>query len=279
MCLVTCERMDKPLMLPIIEIVQENPSVKTFFFDYELKSEAGQFVMSWIPGYDQKPFSIGYDDGKSFGLTIFAVGPHSKKKFELKKGDRVGITGPYGHPFSVKKNTRYVMVAGGYGAGPLAVLAERLDDTNATVDFCLGARSKDLLLFETRVSKLPHVTLHVSTDDGSKGRHGYITDVLSEILQQWNNETMKQSLQVATVGPELMEKKVLDICNEYKAPCEISIERYMKCGFGICGSCVVDDLGIPLCTIGPVVNRETANKITEFGTYHRDKAGVKHSYV
>ena len=278
MCLVTCELMDKPLMLPIVNIVDENPYVKTFFFDYPLKSEPGQFVMSWIPGYDQKPFSIGYDDGKSFGLTIFAVGPHSKKKFELKVGNRVGITGPYGHPFSVKKNTHYVMVAGGYGAGPLAVLAERLAKKNSPVDFCIGARNKDLLLFEKRVSKLPHAKLHVSTDDGSKGYRGFVTDLLEMIVKKFEIKNLKSAI-VCTVGPELMEKKVLDICNQHNVPCEISIERYMKCGFGVCGSCVVDDLGIPLCTVGPVVNRETANKITEFGTYHRDKAGVKHPYV
>ena len=87
-----------------------------------------------------------------------------------------------------------------------------------------------------------------------------------------------KSILVSTCGPELMEKKVLDICNQYQVDCEISIERYMKCGFGICGQCCVDDSGIPLCVDGPVVNRKTANEIKEFGQYHRDKAGVKHRF-
>jgi dihydroorotate dehydrogenase electron transfer subunit len=71
-------------MMKIKNIIHENPSVKTFFFEHDLKSQPGQFVMLWIPGVDQKPFSIAYDDGKQFGLSIFAVGPLSKRLFELK---------------------------------------------------------------------------------------------------------------------------------------------------------------------------------------------------
>lgn len=268
-------RIDTPLILPIIRITDENPHVKTFWFDFSLQSEPGQFVMLWIPGVDQKPFSIGYDMGNSFGLTIFAVGPLSKKLFELKAADRVGITGPYGKPFSVLPNTHYITVAGGYGAGPLGVLAERLASVNSTVDFCVGARSADLLLFEERMAKLPHVKVHVSTNDGSKGVKGYVTEFLEQILGTPNSELRTM---VATCGPELMEKRVLDFCNQYDVPCEISIERYIKCGYAICGQCCVDDSGIPMCTDGPVVSREVANSISEFGKYHRDKSGTRVNY-
>lgn len=274
---MNCRRVDTPIMLPITGIFDENSHVKTFWFDFALQSEPGQFVMLWIPGLDQKPFSIGYDTGNSFGLTIFAVGPLSKRLFELKAGDRVGITGPYGKPFSVLPNTHYITVAGGYGAGPLGVLAERLASVNSTADFCVGARSADLLLFEERMAKLPHVKVHVSTNDGSKGHKGYVTDLLEQILKIQETNSKKQIL-VATCGPELMEKRVLDLCNQYDVPCEISIERYIKCGFGVCGQCCVDDSGIPMCTDGPVVSREVANGITEFGKYHRDKSGTRVNY-
>lgn len=267
---------DTPIMLPITRIVDENPHVKTFWFDFALQSEPGQFVMLWIPGVDQKPFSIGYDEGNRFGLTIFAVGGLSKRLFEMKVGDRVGITGPYGKPFSVLPNTHYITVAGGYGAGPLGVLAEKLANVNSTVDFCVGARSADLLLFEERMSKLSHVKVHVATNDGSKGHVGFVTEILEELLKIKRSEDQK--ILVATCGPELMEKRVLDICNQYSVNCEISIERYMKCGFGICGQCCVDDSGIPMCTDGPVVSREVANSITEFGKYHRDKSGTRVNY-
>ena len=71
-----------------------------------------------------------------------------------------------------------------------------------------------------------------------------------------------------------MEKKVLDICNQNNIECEVSIERYMKCGVGVCGQCAIDPLGICMCTHGPVVNKQLANQLTEFGNYHRDKTGA-----
>ena len=259
---------DSPKQLKITKIVEENSSVKTFYFDHELGSKPGQFVMLWVPGVDQKPFSVGFDGGESFGLTIFKRGPMTGKLFEMNEGDRVGISGPYGTSFSVNDNTHYIMVAGGYGAAPLGFLAEELQKKeNVTIDFCMGARNKDLLLFETRMEKLSNVNMHISTDDGSKGHKGFITDLLPELIDE-------NSIS-CTCGPELMEKKVLDLCNERSTDCEVSIERHMKCGIGVCGQCAVDDLGICMCKQGPVVKRELANKIKEFGHYHRDKSGAK----
>lgn len=265
----------KPILLPIVKIDQENPHVKTFWFEYPLSSDPGQFVMLWIPGVDQKPFSIAYDDEKMFGLTVFAVGPLSNALFEMKVGDRVGITGPFGNSFSILQNTHYITVAGGYGAGPLGLLAERLNGKKCTVDFLVGARSQDLLLFEQRVSKLPYVDVSVSTDDGGKGHHGYVTQLLEKKLSEKDDLTKTI---IATCGPELMEKAVYDIAEKYGVACEISVERYMKCGFAICGQCCVDDLGIPLCTQGPVLNKDVVSKISEFGKYHRGKSGKKEYY-
>jgi len=271
--------MSFPKYIKIFQITNDNPQVKTFYFDYQLDSKPGQFVMLWIPEIDQKPFSIAYDDGQKFGLTVFKRGPLTEKLFDMKVGDRVGITGPYGTNFSVKPNTHYIMVAGGYGAAPLGFLAEQaVAQNNVTIDFCIGARNKDLLLFEDRINNIPNTKIHISTDDGSKGHHGFATDLLQKLIaslpargEARGGESEKKL--VVTCGPELMEKKVLDICNEQSVDCEVSIERYMKCGYGICGQCAVDPIGICMCTHGPVVKKELANQITEFGKYHRDKSG------
>lgn len=277
------KRLDKPQFIAIKDIVIENPSVKTFYFEYELKSKPGQFVMLWIPGINQNPFSIRHDDGKSFSLTIFKLGALTKKLFEMKVGDRVGISGPYGKPFSVQENTHYIMAAGGYGAAPLAYLTEKVIELGSTVDFCVGARNKELLLFEDYLSKLENVSLHISTDDGSAGHKGYVTDLLKNLIEKNNHldkapKQQTKKILVATCGPEVMEAKILELCNEKMLECEISIERYMKCGFGICGQCCVDPLGIPMCVKGPVVSKETANQIIEFGKYSRDKSGAKNTH-
>lgn len=268
------------MMLKISKIEQENSNVKTFYFNFELKSKPGQFVMLWIPGIDQKPFSIAYDDGQTFGLTIFKRGPLTERLFEMKAEDRVGISEPYGTSFSIQPQTHYIMVAGGYGAAPLSFLSEQLQQyNNITIDFLIGAKNSENLLFEKKLSQIPNLTLHIATDDGSRGYKGLITDLLPAIIES-NNTSKDSSVAslhrnelIVTCGPELMQKKVLDICNEYNVECEVSIERYMKCGIGVCGQCAVDDLGICMCTQGPVVNRKLANKILEFGKYHRDKAG------
>ncbi|KKW42900.1 MAG: putative dihydroorotate dehydrogenase B (NAD(+)), electron transfer subunit [Candidatus Magasanikbacteria bacterium GW2011_GWA2_56_11] len=266
--------MDSPLLLPIARVQPENAQAKTLYFDHALHSQPGQFVMAWLPGIDQKPFSVAYDNGREFGFTVFPVGPLSQALVSLQPGDRVGITGPYGHPFSVKKDRHYITIGGGYGAGPLALLAERAAAAGAQVDFCLGAKTEGLLLFAQRVKTVPNLRVHIATDDGSLGRRGYVTEILEELLL----ETGAQTRLIAACGPELMEKKVLDLCNEHDVECEISLERYTKCGFGVCGQCCVDPLGIRMCVEGPVVDRETANRISEFGAYHRDKSGTKIRY-
>lgn len=262
--------MSRPKYIAIAEIVDENSNVKTFYFNHSLSSKPGQFVMLWISGMDQKPFSIAYDDGEKFGLTIFKRGSATSKLFEMKVGDRVGISGPLGKGFTLQPDTHYIAVAGGYGAAPLGFLTEEAIKKGSWVDFLAGARSAEHLLFEQKISKLHYTKLHISTDDGSKGHKGYCTDILENLLEE-NND--KKKIMVCACGPELMEKKVLDICNKYDVNCEVSIERYMKCGVGICGQCAVDGPGICVCTHGPVVKRELANQITEFGKYHRDKSG------
>ena len=265
---ILLKNMDRPIILKIEKIVDENPNVKTFYFSYALKSQPGQFVMLWIPGTDQKPFSLSSDNGEMFGLTVFKRGPLTEKLFSLPVGGKVGISGPYGTAFTQKPTTHYIMVAGGYGAAPLAFLADKLSPLpQTTVDFLIGARNAENLLFENRLNATPNVKLHIFTNDGSRGEKGLVTDPLPELLKQNINSL------VVTCGPELMEKKILEICNEFNVECEVSIERYMKCGMGICGQCAVDPLGICMCTHGPVVNRELANQILEFGKYHRDKTG------
>ncbi|MFH1790217.1 MAG: dihydroorotate dehydrogenase electron transfer subunit [bacterium] len=270
--------MDEPKYTKISNIIDEAENVKTFYLNHSLDSKPGQFIMLWIPDTDQKPFSISYDDGIKFGVTVFNRGPLTKKLFSMQVGDRVGITGPYGTNFSIKPNTRYIMVAGGYGAAPLGFLSEKISKLNdVKIDFCIGARNKDLVLFEQRISCIPNTQIHIATDDGSKGHRGFATDLLSVILNPLLSLEDKLSnnkhILVVTCGPELMEKKVLDICNEHNVDCEVSIERYMKCGIGICGQCAVDPLGICMCTHGPVVSKDLANQLTEFGLYHRDKSG------
>ncbi|MBU1445899.1 dihydroorotate dehydrogenase electron transfer subunit [Patescibacteria group bacterium] len=258
-----------PTVLKIKRIVQENPTVRTFYFDYELGSKPGQFVMLWLPGVDEIPISIAYDNGKEFALTICKVGSMTEKIFELIEGDQLGIRGPYGTYFNFKAGDKIALVAGGYGAAPLYNLAHEAVAAGCEVDFIIGARSKDNLVYIERLEVLDNVHLHIATNDGSAGFKGYTTVILADLLKE------KKIDHIMSCGPEMMMKAVGKIGDDAGVNTQLSVERYMKCGFGVCGQCTLDPLGIRTCVSGPVMNNKILNMLEEFGSYHRDDVGKK----
>lgn len=267
-----------PKAVPIKKIIVETPHVKTFVFEYKLGAKPGQFANLWLPRVDEKPMSIAYDDGKEFWVTMFAVGNFSTKMHMLKEGDLVGVRGPYGKGFTFEKGQRLVMMGGGYGAAPLYYLTTEAIKQGCEVDFVIGARSEEHLLYMDRIKKLKNVTLHVATDDGSVGVKGYNTMILEKLVKEAAEKGGKKIDCVYACGPEMMMKRISDICHEAKVPAQLSIERYMKCGFGVCGQCSVDPRGQRMCMEGPVVSNEQARQITEFGKFHRDATGKIHHF-
>jgi len=262
----------RPVALPIKKIVRENDTTNTYIFEYPLGARPGQFVMLWIPGVDEKPFSVAYDDGAEFWLTICNVGPATEELFKLKEGYKVGIRGPFGTHYEYEKGEHIATVAGGYGAAPMYFVAKDAVEAGCEVEFIVGARNKDLLLFVERVKEMKGVNLHISTDDGSEGFKGFTTQVLEKVMNE------KKIDQVFTCGPEIMEKFVGEIAEKGGVDARISAEKYMKCGFGVCGQCAIDDTGETVCTKGPVMAYSYLKKLPEFGAYHRDAQGKKHNF-
>jgi dihydroorotate dehydrogenase electron transfer subunit len=268
-----------PTTITIKEIIPEAEGIKTFVFDSDLKFNPGQFVMLWIPGVDEKPFGAWRSpakqskDGRTkddeLRITVSAVGDFSRKKHELKVGDNVGIRGPFGKGFTVPKQKKIVLVGGGFGTAPLLGLARQAQDCDLT--FIIGARSEDLLFGENYAEELGAKVL-ISTNDGSAGEKGFSTDLLEKLLK---DESVDK---VFSCGPELMMKRVAEICQEKNVDCELSLERYMKCGIGVCGSCAMDDSGWCACSDGPVIDGAQALKSVEFGKYHRDSVGIRDNF-
>lgn len=258
-------------ILPIEKIIQENEMTKTFVFNYSLGGKPGQFLMMWIPGFDEKPMSIAFDDGKEFWVTICAVGPFSKKMHELKVGDKVGVRGPLGTHYKFKAGEHLALVAGGYGAAPMYFVAHEAVKAGCKVEFLIGARNKDLLLYGQKILGLG-VNLHISTDDGSAGFKGYVTQVLEKVMEE------KKINQVFTCGPEVMMKVVGTVAEKHGVDAHMSMEKYMKCGIGVCGQCAIDDKGDLCCIKGPVMKWSYLKKLPEMGQYHRDAQGRKHYF-
>ncbi|KCZ72659.1 2-polyprenylphenol hydroxylase-like oxidoreductase [Candidatus Methanoperedens nitroreducens] len=244
----------RPVNAIITKVVDETPTIRTFFLDTSFELIPGQFVMVWVRGVDEIPMALSYDNA----ITVQKVGPATSALFELDVCDSVGIRGPFGNGFDIKKGY-ILLVAGGVGAAPLAPLAERADSMGIRVVTLLGARTKDELLFRERFEAAGEV--RIATDDGSAGKHGYVTQMLD------NPESFDQ---IYCCGPEIMMKRVLDTVAPSKA--QFSLHRYIKCGIGICGACCVD--GLRVCRDGPVFPGEVLKK-TEFGVYGRNECGER----
>ncbi len=297
---------EKPLILPIKNIIIENDRVKTFVFEYEMDFQPGQFVMTWIPGYDEKPFGIVSRKKGEFMITVAAVGESTKALHGMKVGDMVGFRGPFGSAFSLPARPAggpdsgsIALIAGGYGMASLFNLAKEAREKKIDVHVFLGARTKEELLYLSWMKELGAV-LHLSTDDGSLGFKGFNVQVFEEYVKKHppsfghplpeggpvkdlpsEGSTPKGGgmlSKVYTVGPEIMEMKVAAICFKNNIPFELSLERYMKCGIGICGSCSVDPKGWRMCVEGPVIDGEKLKEITEFGKYHRTASGKVDPY-
>jgi dihydroorotate dehydrogenase electron transfer subunit len=260
--------MEQPTIVKIEKIIDEAKDFKTFIFKYPLGATPGQFIMVWLPGIDEKPISISFQEPERFGITVFKVGKFTEELFKLKPNDKVGIRGPYGNGFSLKgKNA--ALVGGGCGGAPMGFLADELKKRGIKVHFIIGARCKDSLLFLERM-KHSGIKTYAATDDGSFGFKGYTTNVLERVLKENKIDI------VYTCGPEIMMKFVVDICDKFNVPCEVSLERFMKCGgSGICGSCTLDPTGWRVCKEGPVFTGNAIKQLEEFGKYKRAKSGKK----
>lgn len=255
-----------PTVYEIKKVIAETDSIKTLVFRGNIDFVPGQFVMVWLPRKDEKPFGIWRTKPGEFRITVSAVGEFSKNLASQKVGAKVGIRGPFGRGFSVLKKKRVILVGGGFGVAPLLGLAERLE--NCEINFVIGARSK-AFLFGEKYAKKTGAEISIATDDGSRGAQCFTTDLLMNILAKRKTDF------VFSCGPELMMQKVAHICRTAKVPSELSLERMMKCGIGVCGSCAIDGEGFCVCREGPIIEGERALKLVEFGKYRRDSVGER----
>lgn len=258
--------MNAPEMVRILGIRTETPTVKTFILNKKIRAKPGQFAMLWIPEVDEKPFSFSKLDG-NLEITVKEVGPFTRKLFSLKKGDLIGFRGPYGDGCFRVKGKRICVAAGGVGLAPLMPLIDEILKGNRDLTVIIGAVTEKELLWMDRLESRK-IDLLTATDDGTCGKKGSVCDVLKKLVGKTRFD------RIYSCGPELMMKRVADIALKEKIPCQLSLERYMKCGMGICGQCCIDPTGLRVCKDGPVF---TAKELrgTEFGRYKRNASGSR----
>ncbi len=251
-------RTDLPVTVEIADVIREGPNTKTLLLGTATNAKPGQFFMLWIPDIDEKPFTASFV-GKRLGITFQRRGEFTHALFEMRKGMLVGIRGPYGNGFSFSGKEKACVVGGGTGIAGIATLAEALEKP----DIILGVRTKEDLFFHERLKKAGN--LYITTQEGGAGEKGLATDVLERLLKE--NEYEK----VFACGPEMMEVKVAELCQKYGVEVQASLERFMVCGFGICGQCVCGSMLV--CKDGPVFTGEQLEKMKEFGKSARTQSG------
>ena len=177
-------------------------------------------------------------------VVYLVVGKLTGLLAQCKAGDVLEVWGPLGNGFSAKPVEHLIMVAGGIGQTPFLALGRQFLGgrrygqgslvPSQTATLCYGVRRKDLLAGEKDFRDCG-IDLRISSDDGSVGHHGLVTDLLHQTL----DENSGCSCRIACCGPEPMMEAVAKIALERDVPCEVSLETPMACGIGICFSCVV----------------------------------------
>lgn len=196
----------------------------------------------------RRPFSVYRVDGDEVEIIYSVIGRGTVALSRKKEGDDLDVLGPLGKPFTVDDAAfeTAVLVAGGLGIAPLPILTGSLRREGKKIATFVGARSAGALV-------LDHLeAIRVSTDDGSKGFHGTVVDLLRERFAR--EEFVKPKL--FGCGPTAMLGSLAAFSREREIPCEVSLEGAMACGFGICQGCPVELVNGPqryalMCKDGP----------------------------
>ena len=211
------------------------------------------------------------------GTLDVVVGVHGKGTrwlSERRRHDFLDIVGPLGKPFVLpKEGVPCLLVGGGYGSAPLFMLAEQLRERGCRVDVVLGASSEDKLYGVLDIKRVSSM-LTITTEDGSSGTKGRVTDVLPSIMEH-NNSAV-----VYACGPMGMLEAVAAVAAEYRAYSQCSVEEAMACGIGICMTCVLPVIGedgrtrmLRSCVEGPIFRGDLV-RWAEIGTVPADALGA-----
>jgi len=201
------------------------------------KAMPGQFIILRVDEEGERiPLTIADFDRQEGWITIIfqEVGLTTRLLAALNEGDSIlDFAGPLGRPSELDGLKRVLCIGGGVGVAPLYPQVKHLWDNNCSVDVIIGARNKDYLLLEKEMKAVCN-NLYITTDDGSCGRKGFVSDVLKELLEQGNQYDM-----VIAIGPLIMMKVVSQITKQYDVPTIVSMNPVMIDGTGMCGGCRV----------------------------------------
>lgn len=212
--------------------------------------------------------------GTTVELVVAAKGAGTKWLTSLHEGDVVDIIAPLGKPFTLPKEpVACVIVAGGYGAAPMIGLAEQLRSRGCRVDVVLGASTESKLYGVLDLKRIAD-SISITTDDGSLGTKGFVSEVLPDVMRKADSGV------VYACGPMGMLQAVSSIAAQTGAIAQCAVEESMACGVGVCMTCVLPVVGddgltrmVRACTDGPVFRGDRV-RWAEVGTVPADCVGA-----
>lgn len=242
----------------------------------------GQFVAVAVGGPDsamllRRAFSIHDvrpDHGGTVEFVFSASGPGTRWLAGLRSRDVLDVAGPLGRPFPVPRDpVSCLLVGGGYGSAPLFALAGKLRDRGCKVDFLLGAASGDRV-FGALTARRTGRTATITTEDGSLGARGVVTDMLGQVIHEARTDV------IYACGPMPMLRQVPLLARRYDLPVQVAVEEAMACGIGVCMTCVLPVVGtdgmtrmVRSCVDGPVFRGEQI-RWDDVGTIPFDAVGA-----
>lgn len=201
------------------------------------KAVAGQFVILRQHDRGERiPMSIGGLDKENGILTVVIqeVGKSSASMNRMEAGDHfLDVVGPLGLPSHVEKFGRCVCIGGGVGIPPIYPIAQALNEAGNQIETIIGARSKDLLIYQEELTEASH-KLHIATDDGSFGTHGFVTTILEKLMDDGAPIDF-----IIAIGPVPMMKAVANATRSKGIKTWVSLNPIMVDGTGMCGACRV----------------------------------------
>ncbi|MCX7953625.1 MAG: dihydroorotate dehydrogenase electron transfer subunit [Bacteroidales bacterium] len=194
-----------------------------------------------------RPFTImDYNEqDQTLRFLIKRVGKLTTYLQNVNVNETINVLFPLGNGFTLSNNS--LVLAGGSGVASIILLLKNIISKNFDFDVLVG--SKDITLVTFFKKEFPEINAYFSTEDGSAGEKGVITE--HSLIKSINKYS-----KVYACGPEVMMKKIVSLCTLHNVDCEVSLENTMACGFGVCLCCVVKTIygNLCTCTEGPVFN-------------------------
>ncbi|HPX66263.1 MAG TPA: sulfide/dihydroorotate dehydrogenase-like FAD/NAD-binding protein, partial [Anaerolineaceae bacterium] len=201
------------------------------------KAEPGQFVIIRLSDQGERvPLTICDKDPEKGTITLVvqAVGKSTNMMAEMHDGERLkDVLGPLGNASEIKNFGNVVVIGGGLGAAVSFPVAKALKAAGNHVTSIVGARTKDLLILEDEIREFSD-ELHITTDDGSYGFHGFVTNLLQDLI-----DAGKHFDRAIAVGPLPMMRAITQVTKPYNIPTIVSLNTIMVDGTGMCGGCRV----------------------------------------